>query len=53
MSGAELARKLEVSEGYGRKLRRRLTGDRPAEGAPDRPEDRAGTATADRGEDRP
>lgn len=52
MSGAELARRLNVSEGYGRKLRRRLTGTGPSEGVPDRPEDRAGTAPADRGEDR-
>jgi hypothetical protein len=52
MSGAELARQLNVSDSYGRKLRRRLTGDRPAEGEQDRPEDRTGTAPADRGEDR-
>lgn len=52
MSGAELARHLGVSEGYGRKLRRRLTGDRPSETEADRPEDRTGTARADRGEDR-
>lgn len=52
MSGAELARQLGVTEGYGRKLRRRLTGDRPADEDRDRPEDRAGTAPADRPEDR-
>jgi len=52
MSGAELARKLNVSEGYGRKLRRRLTMTGPSEAVPDRPEDRAGTAGADRSEDR-
>lgn len=52
MSGAELARQLGVSEGYGRKLRRRLGPDRPAEDGADRPEDRTGTAGADRGEDR-
>lgn len=52
MSGAELARQLGVSEGYGRKLRRRLSGDRPSEGESDRPENRAGTAPGDRGEDR-
>lgn len=48
MSGAELAEKLGISAGYGRKLRRRLTGDRPAEAAPDLAEDRAGTAPEDR-----
>jgi hypothetical protein len=48
MSGAELARRLGVSEGYGRKLRRRLSGDRPA----DTEADRAGTAPGDRTEDR-
>jgi DNA gyrase/topoisomerase IV subunit A len=48
MSGAELARQLGVSEGYGRKLRRRLTGDRPSETEADR----AGTAPGDRTEDR-
>jgi hypothetical protein len=52
MSGAELARQLGVSEGYGRKLRRRLGPDRPAEDEADRPEDRTGTAPGDRGEDR-
>jgi hypothetical protein len=52
MSGAELARQLGVSEGYGRKLRRRLGPDRPAEDEADRPEDRTGTASGDRGEDR-
>jgi hypothetical protein len=52
MSGAELARQLGVSEGYGRKLRRRLGPDRPAEDESDRPEDRTGTARGDRGEDR-
>jgi len=52
MSGAELAEKLEISTGYGRKLRRRLTGDRPAEDRQERDGDRAGTAPADRGEDR-
>jgi hypothetical protein len=52
MSGAELARKLGVSEGYGRKLRRRLTMTGPSEAVPDRPEDRAGTAGADRSQDR-
>jgi hypothetical protein len=52
MSGAELARKLGVSEGYGRKLRRRLGPDRPTEDEADRPEDRTGTASGDRGEDR-
>jgi hypothetical protein len=53
MSGAELAEKLEISPGYGRKLRRRLAGDRPAGGEPDRSENRTGTAGADRTEDRP
>jgi hypothetical protein len=48
MSGAELARRLGVSEGYGRKLRRRLSGDRPT----DTEADRAGTASGDRTEDR-
>jgi hypothetical protein len=48
MSGAELARKLGVSESYGRKLRRRLTMTGPSEAAPDRPEDRAGTVGEDR-----
>jgi hypothetical protein len=52
MSGAELAEKLGISAGYGRKLRRRLAGDRPAEDEADRPEDRTGTASGDRGEDR-
>ncbi len=52
MSGAELARQLGVSEGYGRKLRRRLTEDRASESEADRPEDRTGTARVDRGEDR-
>jgi len=53
MSGAELAEKLGISAGYGRKLRRRLAGDRPSEDEVDRSEDRTGTAGADRGEDRP
>jgi hypothetical protein len=53
MSGAELAEKLEISAGYGRKLRRRLTGDRATGPDADRPEDRTGTASADRPEDRP
>jgi DNA-binding CsgD family transcriptional regulator len=48
MSGAELAEKLGISAGYGRKLRRRLAGDRPAEDGPDRTEDRSGTASEDR-----
>lgn len=48
MSGAELARKLKISPGYGRKLRRRLSGDRPAEAVPDR----TSPAPADRTEDR-
>jgi hypothetical protein len=52
MSGAELAKELEISPGYGRKLRRRLAGDRPAEEEPDRGEDRTGTASGDRSEDR-
>ena len=56
MSGAELGRQLGVTEGYGRKLRRRLTEERPSEAEPDRsedrPEDRAGTAPEDRPEDR-
>jgi hypothetical protein len=52
MSGAELAEKLGISAGYGRKLRRRLTGDRPSGSEQDRSEDRTGTAAADRGEDR-
>lgn len=52
MSGAELGKRLGVSEGYGRKLRRRLTGERPSDAAPDRSEDRTGTAPGDRSEDR-
>jgi hypothetical protein len=52
MSGAELAEKLGISAGYGRKLRRRLTGDRPSESEQDRSEDRTGTAPEDRSEDR-
>jgi hypothetical protein len=48
MSGAELARKLNVSDGYGRKLRRRLTETGPLEAVPDRPDDRTGTASEDR-----
>ena len=52
MSGAELAAELEISPGYGRKLRRRLAGDRPVDGEPDRTEDRTGTAGSDRTEDR-
>lgn len=52
MSGAELAAELEISPGYGRKLRRRLAGDRAAEDEADRSEDRTGTADADRTEDR-
>ena len=54
MSGAELARKLGVTPGYGRKLRRRLTEqdrgrDEPSERSQDRSQDDAG----DRAEDRP
>lgn len=45
MTGAELARKLGVTEGYGRKLRRKLT-------APDRPVDRPGPPAQDRSQDR-
>jgi hypothetical protein len=52
MGGAELARELGISPGYGRKLRRRLAGDRSAEDEPDRPDDRDGTASEDRSEDR-
>jgi hypothetical protein len=52
MSGAELARQLEISPGYGRKLRRRLTGELPSEAEPDRPGDRSSTAPGDRPEDR-
>jgi hypothetical protein len=49
MSGAELARKLGVTEGYGRKLRRRLTDpDRPSEAEPDRAQDRDSSAREDR-----
>jgi hypothetical protein len=48
MSGAELAEKLGVSAGYGRKLRRRLTGNGPSEA----PADRSGTALEDRDGDR-
>jgi len=52
MSGAELARNLGVTEGYGRKLRRKLTQpDRLAETGP-LPQDRPGTAPVERGEDR-
>ena len=54
MTGAELARKLGVTEGYGRKLRRRLADpDRPSEGVPDRPQDRESSGAEDRMEDRP
>lgn len=52
MSGAELAEKLGISAGYGRKLRRRLTGDRPSGDGADRTEDRTGTGRVDRDEDR-
>lgn len=52
MTGAELAAELEISPGYGRKLRRRLAGDRLAEDEADRPGDRTGTAGADRTDDR-
>ena len=52
MSGAELGKRLGVSEGYGRKLRRRLSEERPSDAVPDRSEDRTGTAPGDRGEDR-
>ncbi|HMH94011.1 MAG TPA: hypothetical protein VK586_23395 [Streptosporangiaceae bacterium] len=52
MTGAEVGRQLGVTEGYGRKLRRRLAGERPSEDEADRPGDRAGTAAEDRSEDR-
>jgi hypothetical protein len=45
MSGAELGRKLGVTPGYGRKLRRRLTD-------PDRPVDRPGPLAQDRPQER-
>jgi hypothetical protein len=44
MSGTALAGELNVSPGYGRKLRRRLAGTGPFEAVPDRREDRSGTA---------
>jgi len=52
MTGGELGRRLGVSEGYGRKLRRRLTDTGPLEAAPDRSDDRTGSAAADRSEGR-
>jgi len=52
MSGAELAKELDISPGYGRKLRRRLAGDRAAEDEADRIEDRDGTAPGSHAEDR-
>lgn len=53
MSGAELARRLEVSPSYGRKLRRRLTRQPPpTEPAQDRPAKSRRTAPQDRPEDR-
>jgi hypothetical protein len=49
MSGAELARHLRVTEGYGRRLRRRLTQqDPPSGGEQDRPREADSTAPEDR-----
>lgn len=52
MSGAALARELGITPGYGRKLRRRLTGqDRQGEPS-ERSQDRTGIDAGDRSEDR-